>query len=897
MKTEDWIDRLVTVNTGDVALKDYISRHLNPWSPRRRWATQRAALNTWFYWGRQWIEAVGELVPSAGAYTFRELYRGGLGTFKRPVTNIIASAVDNETSRLGRKELIPDARPASNKPEWVQAAKLARDIARWEMGKILWADKREEIGMGLCLEGTAAARSFWDENRHDVVFLAAPDAMECPSCQRKFASPVVPRSFASIGMPQDEGPIEMRHKDSLAPFKEEGEASAMHPGGIPRVKMQHCPFCDQPSLLREYKVSEGEAEEAADPFHRSLGVSCPRGEPNIEPLSVHELYPENTGIGLEPHETRIHRQTTVKPLEQILGRFPELEGKVYPEDPTLLLRLNPMFSEPIFWQMSGAGQHDGYSATIETYDRHARVREVVVEPFPGVPGLEDGVWAVQVCDEVLVQPLCITLQTPDGPKKVPRVKYHYARFKRIPNYFYGRTFVDDILPIQRRLNELDAQWTDLRERGVPTIWTPMTTEMYTKEESEGSLRVVYYDSPNPTWTPAQAIFPGIPLTGNAYAQERQNCFTDAQMVGAAQDIEVGKGVGGPKTTSGLMLLSEQAAQKREPRERALANMYEGLWQHFMDITWAFRKEKASFEVAAEGSTVYQRKSYMGNDLLGGVRVKVSTRSGYDITLYNKEATGEALQMGLVNPSDPATKAKVLELMQLPEDLAEAEGIQVKRAEMAWSDFENSGEVPSYDESLFEPTIWLNVLGKRWMEDSAFMRQKSLGFDEIMERLSGWEEAFTTEMAKDEQAKMLYGAHPPEQWPKIYKMTEAIDQAKFEAATAAAAEMGQPPPMPQPTVPPPLDGFLPANTARKIYTVWKRMLPALQSAEAASQVAKELGISTKALENLKEIDLLLQMRAVIEAARRLATQQAMGVEPGMAPEGAPPEAQEAQAGGQ
>jgi hypothetical protein len=522
---------------------------------------------------------------------------------------------------------------------------------------------------------------------------------------------------------------------------------------------------------------------------------------------------------------------------------------------------------------------------METYDRHARVREVVVEPMPGIPGLEDGAWIVQVCDEILAQPLCISIDTPDGPKKVPRVKYAFARFKRIPNYFYGRTFVDDIIPIQRRLNEIDAQWTDLRERGVPTIWTPMNTEMYTREESEGSLRVVAYDSPNPAWTPAQAIFPGIPLTGNAYAQERQQMFTDAQMVGAAQDIEMGRGAGGPKTTSGLMLLSEEAAQKREPRERSLAAMYETLWQHYMDLTWAFRKEKAVLEVAEEGSSVYEKKSYVGNDLLGGLRVKIGTRAGYDIALYNKEATGEALQMGLVNPQNPAQKAKVLNLMQLPEDLAEGDGIQISRAEMAWSDFINNGVIPTFDESLYDPSIWFEVLGKRWMEDSSHMKQKEVGFDKIVERLTGWEEAMATEEAKDQQAMMIYGSFPPEQWPQIYAQQQLIDQANHEAMSAAAEAAGQPAPMQQPTQPPPVDGFLPKNTARRIYTVWKRMLPVLKNADAAAATAEDLGIETDAVEAVRQIDRFLQMRAVIEAAKRLAEQRMMeGAQPGMAPQG-------------
>jgi hypothetical protein len=398
--------------------------------------------------------------------------------------------------------------------------------------------------------------------------------------------------------------------------------------------------------------------------------------------------------------------------------------------------------------------------------------------------------------------------------------------------------------------------------------------------------VVSYDSPNPNWNPSQAIFPGIPLTGNAYHQERQQMFTDAQMVGAAQDIEMGRGSGGPKTTSGLMLLSEEAAQKRGPRERSLSAMYETLWQHHMDLTWAFRKEKAVYEVQTEGTTVYERKEYTGNDLLGGIRVKVGVRAGYDIALYNKEATGEALQMGLVNPQNPTEKGKVLELMQLPSDLAEGQGIQISRAESAWSDFNTNGVIPVYDESLFDHVVWFEVLGKRWMEDSSAMRQRSVGFDAIIERLTGWEENLANEEAKDAQQQMIYGAFPPEQWPQLYATQQQLDDAAYEAQTAQAQMIGQPPPQRAPTQPPPVEGFLPKNMARKIYTVWKRMLPALQSAEAAQKAAEDLEIETEATDKLKEIDRLLQMRAVIEAARMLSQRGMM--DPGMA---APPQGAE------
>jgi hypothetical protein len=143
----------------------------------------------------------------------------------------------------------------------------------------------------------------------------------------------------------------------------------------------------------------------------------------------------------------------------------------------------------------------------------------------------------------------------------------------------------------------------------------------------------------------------------------------------------------------------------------------------------------------------------------------------------------------------------------------------------------------------------------------------------------------TEEAKDQQAMMIYGSFPPEQWPQIYAQQQLIDQANHEAMSAAAEAAGQPAPMQQPTQPPPVDGFLPKNTARRIYTVWKRMLPVLKNADAAAATAEDLGIETDAVEAVRQIDRFLQMRAVIEAAKRLAEQRMMeGAQPGMAPQG-------------
>jgi hypothetical protein len=49
------------------------------------------------------------LAAGLGAYHFREVHKSSLAAYKRPVTNIIAPAVDNEVARLTKKEYVPEA--------------------------------------------------------------------------------------------------------------------------------------------------------------------------------------------------------------------------------------------------------------------------------------------------------------------------------------------------------------------------------------------------------------------------------------------------------------------------------------------------------------------------------------------------------------------------------------------------------------------------------------------------------------------------------------------------------------------------------------------------------------------------------------------------------------------
>lgn len=885
----------------DGDIRGWMDRHLDYTSPRRRWQTQGAALKLWFYLGRQWIVARTQLAAHNGGYHFEDIHRESSAAFPQPVTNLIAPAVDNEVSRLARKEYVPDTSAGKNKPEYIAAAKLAKDILMHEMGQQVWDDKREHLCFNLCIDSVAICRTWWDENDIEQTLVAAPEAVNCPMCKRFFASPRIPREFLETGIPTEEGVFgPVKHRESLRTVDLKGEMTRSQADAMEQVEMSHCPYCDNLSLLKPFEMSPEEAT-SDDRFGRPMGLMVPRGEGSIDVISLHEFYPENGGIGVEPYEQRVMSQVKVRPLEWIALRFPEFREKLDPEDPAQLLRYNPLYADRLF---QGGGGGYGLGSGYEAYYNHARVFETIIPPQP-IEGLEKGAHFVKVGDEIVKRDLCVEVEGEAGYRLVPRVKYHFARFKRMPGNFWGRSFVDDMIPLQRRLNELDAQVIDLRERGIPTVWLPEGAEVYTRDDQTGSLRMVNYDGVNPTWSPKDSIMNGIPLTGSVYSEERAQILRDMQALGAPQDIEMGQSPGSVKTTSGLMLLSEEASRKRAPRERSMLALYKSVFEHFLQMTWAFRKEDATYEVQREGK-VYEQESYKGTDLIGDIRVEMAARVGYDQTLYNKEATAEALTLGLYKLTDPAAVDKCLDLMKLPKDVNENQTLQIQRAEQVWTKFMKEREIPNIDPTLYDPLTWYAVLGKRWHEDDAYILQRRCGWNEILPSLVSWPEKLQETMAQEAITKPIYGKLPQDQWQKVYETGSQLVAQAMKAhqqamasfqQTSAMVPPGAAPPQPPMAPPmqefpqPPPQGFLPDALEQKVYTIFRRMLPDFDQALVAAHKALGLSDIVKPSDQAMmaiELDMVLKMRSVIEALRLMATGQ-------MATGGAAPPVPGAQAG--
>jgi hypothetical protein len=60
-----WQD-IPTLNSPESEIREWQRIHLDYCSPRRRFQTQRAGTNLWFYHGRQWVVGLPTLAPHNG---------------------------------------------------------------------------------------------------------------------------------------------------------------------------------------------------------------------------------------------------------------------------------------------------------------------------------------------------------------------------------------------------------------------------------------------------------------------------------------------------------------------------------------------------------------------------------------------------------------------------------------------------------------------------------------------------------------------------------------------------------------------------------------------------------------------------------------------------------------
>lgn len=864
--------RVPDLDATEQEILGFRDRHFNYKATYRCLHMERMALAIYYHLGRQWIERDEELlVDGVRGYVFKDAEADGEAEFPKPVTNYIAPSVEVELASLGKRELTPNILTSSRDPRLEAAAKAGKAILEHRLKKLDWASQRELVTYLTVVTGTGCLKSYWDETYTELTTIASPEAQQCIGCGYVLSSPTTETSL--LPQPPLDQPVVPENPD-------EPET----------VELSSCPHCG--GQLQPYAPTEEEASEGTDFLGRRLGMEVPKGNTQIEVVSPFDLFPENAGVGVSPSRMKMWAQATVRDLDWIAERYPDRISEIAPEDPRELMSIHPILGEWHFIGRYNAGLDSGI------YENHCRVYEIHCEKTYRFPQGR----SIVIAGDVILEngPLyrSVTVEG-QGVLEVPRVKYSAARFKERHGEFWGQSLVDDLISPQNRVNGLDAQVIEARERmGSPNLLVSEAMELTGPEWNKvyGAGKIMKYntDPLNPTGKPEQ--FGSILMPAGVY-DERDRIVQDMKQVAGPQDVEIGEAPRNISTTSGLQLLGESAERRRAPRERALIAMYESIWEHQLQLLWTLRSETDEYEEEIEDGS-WETKQFDRSAIQGQTKIEIEKQAFVNKSLQQSEGTREALADGLYLLTSAAARKRILELRNLPTDVNEDESRQVEIAKQQWVDFVDEGVIPVVDKSLDNFQIRFEVLGTFLLTDEGKRIEREAMWPQILKLIAGWEDELGMLVMQDAAAFQFYGTRnmPPEQANEAYAQAMVVHQQQAEVvekANASAQEVQKEGIAAQPIAPPmapPPPIFIPQSKEDQIYMLWKQMIE--QSGQGGLLVSQpvpgaEVMLDPAAMQpEPSAVDSFLRFRAVVDAYRMLAQEQQMQAMAGMPAPGAP-----------
>jgi hypothetical protein len=851
--------RFPSSDADPAAVLSYRDRHFAEYFTYRDRHMQRIVRNLYYDIGRQWIELHADvLVEGARGYAFREMQNNLDVETPRPVTNVVSPAIDVEFATLAKRQWIPKVPTYSRNPRIEAGAKVAHEILLDRLKKLEWDSQRDTFIRNVITMGTSTFHSFWDNSRYDMVWSAVEDPRECPHCNAMFASEEVAIGFMA-----------MRETNPQARYADMEGADAAEMNDT--TTLRRCPECGGPDPLRKVDLSPDQSH-GSDAFGRPLGGNVPKGNTNLEILTPFEYYPQNAGIFVDPLTVRQHGVQKVRSLDWVEEHYPDIINDVEPEDPVDLLREHPLLGE---WDIIGRFDH---ALDAGIFDHHVRVYELVAEPthrFPRgrlirIVGRRQGL-IVENRD------LIVDLEDENGEKiaKVPLVAFASARWKIRQGEFWGKGLPDDIISPQNRINGIDSQTIDARERmGSPNLLLPEDAELQGPEfrSGYGSAKLFRYrlSALNPQAKPE--VFGSI-LMPQGVNVERDQMMQDITKIIGPADIEIGEAPRNVTTTSGLQILGEQAERRRGTRERGITAAFQKVWEHQLQMLWVLREEPDEMEAEAPDG-LWEKKQFNRDNIAGHTKVEVERQAYIDKSIAIREATREAITDQLVDLSDPLVRKKATELMGLPNDLNEKSNIQIDHAKRIWVDFVDDGIIRPIDGTLDDPFLNSQVLGTFLKSDQGEVLAKNAGWQILGPLLAGWQEEFAMVSETDRRTRALYGGEPaPDVAKEEYaKLQLQYDETKTKYEEAASGSMGplaqQAAQMEEPPEPPLPPVFLPRQIEQRIYIVWQGMLQKkIDMTSLYGMIAAETLTDVERV--AQNVEQFLRFRAVVEGYSMMA----------------------------
>lgn len=810
----------------------YRDRRINRFSLFRNSHVGRGALSMWYYLGKQWsefdIDAAFDGVRGSIIRTIRE------DGHVRPVTNEISPAVEQEVIALVQRGWLPKVTPGSNDPRIKAAAQVNHDILNYQLKRMQWDEKRRQLGVNFVTGGTGIIYTGWDRSYAELRTVAVPGAMICSntSCGTKLYSNQVPVGTLQSGI----GGQPVQHLETARPVPYDPDELAQYddPSGMEMAQLSYCPTCPSPTPLRPYTPTPEEAAEEDDIFGRPLGVMEPRGMANIEIDLMHEFYPENGGARVTPDTLRSWGRRKIRSLEWWEEHAPHLIDQIDPDPVSELLYDDPILGN---WDLLGSW-NASYDAGV--LDNHANADELVQLPSFRHPRGRYVLCSKNkvVLDEDLLEESEVEGDSGQGEAMyVARVNVSVSRYKIRPTELWGTNLPEEVISPQNRLNTMDAQIVEERERlgGVSLLMTKdmwIDDSIHTGTDSGGMCRYVFYEPPpnNPDKVPLE--FGGKLFNPEVY-MERDKVQADIRRIANVSEASQGDNPTGVSNTSQLQLLIEQDEKKRALREDDLIRSVERSWTHISQMEWILRKDPDVYRILGPDKT-WKYEQYVGSAIRGQTEIEIEKQSYISKSVMKREAAREALADGLITIDSPVAKRRMLEAYGLDTDINEDTNNQVDQAERQWVDFVDKSLIRVQD-SIDEPSIRYQVLGTHLLTDEGQRLTEEAKWDEISRVVAGWELEFDNLAVMEAKSIAFYGGRlTPEEGQVAFaqatlQFQESEDafkqqQAVFTQQQALPLAPGVPPalpPLPPQPPPQPVVG-IPVLLQDRIYMVWSGM---------------------------------------------------------------------------
>jgi len=403
-------------------------------------------------------------------------------------------------------------------------------------------------------------------------------------------------------------------------------------------------------------------ENAIDPKGTPIGVQYPRGRHlfELENVFTTRFDPQTDRFNKTPFLNIRRSRDRSWVAERYGDKFAEKVSYARASDPFSVL-----FDSLALTSLGGGYSSLGGSqtATVTTGDsQRTLVERLWIRPHPTkAPG---GIYA-EIIGEKLA-PL-----GPNGEEAAIPYPYHDERgmpmlnvahleFDQVPGRALAATRMDDVLPLQEGLNELDAFLILHHRRMANAVWTIPSGSDPTRITGEGGIYIRY--NPLATGHEPKRV-PGASPPADIYTY-REIRKREMDEVFGSYEVSRGEAPRGVSAYSAMQLLDERAQQGQS---NVFANWALG-WMEVsrqgLNIWREWADEDRSLSL---GMGRWAVKKFSRAQMIGGVDISVEIGQGRPMTMVAKMARiGQAIQEGVLNVFDPQVRFLTLRAMGIPE---------------------------------------------------------------------------------------------------------------------------------------------------------------------------------------------------------------------------------------